>query len=112
MDLENRSFFGVAGTSALNGISGGDRGLIRDPGAADASLLDAYSTAVTNAVDRISPSVVHIAVHQAAGRTRTGEPRERQGGGSGFVFTPGGLVFTQSPVGHEGARGFAPLSGW
>jgi S1-C subfamily serine protease len=110
MDLENRSFFGVAGTSALNGISGGDRGLMRDPGAADASLLDAYSTAVTNAVDRISPSVVHIAVHQAAGRTRTGEPRERQGGGSGFVFTPDGLILTNSHVVHEATRISAALS--
>jgi S1-C subfamily serine protease len=110
MDLENRSFFGAAGTSALNGISGGDRGLMRDPGAADASLLDAYSTAVTNAVDRISPSVVHIAVHQAAGRTRTGEPRERQGGGSGFVFTPDGLILTNSHVVHEATRISAALS--
>ena len=38
------------------------------------SLLDAYSSAVTSAVERISPSVAHIEVHQAAGRTRSGEP--------------------------------------
>src|SRR5579864_855455 len=56
--------------------------------AGDDSLLDAYSRAVTRAVERMSPSVVNIEVHQAAGRTRSGEPRERQGGGSGFVFTP------------------------
>src|SRR5580700_5605776 len=51
----------------------------------DDSLLDAYSTAVTGAVERMSPSVVNIEVHQSSGRTRSGEPRERQGGGSGFV---------------------------
>ena len=70
----------------------------------DPTLLDAYSTAVTSAVDRISPSVAHIEVHQHAGRTRSGEPRERQGGGSGFVFTPDGLILTNSHVVHEAAR--------
>jgi S1-C subfamily serine protease len=68
------------------------------------SLLDAYSTAVTGAVERMSPSVVHIEVHQDAGRTRSGEPRERQGGGSGFVFTPDGLILTNSHVVHEASR--------
>jgi len=70
----------------------------------DASLLDAYSTAVTSAVERVSPSVVHIEVHQAAGRTRSGEPREQRGGGSGFVFTPDGLILTNSHVVHEAVR--------
>ena len=56
--------------------------------AGDDSLLDAYSKSVTGAVERVSPSVVNIEVHQKAGRGRSGEPRERQGGGSGFVFTP------------------------
>ena len=70
----------------------------------DAPLLDAYSTAVTSAVERMSPSVVHIEVHQKAGRTRSGEPRERQGGGSGFVFTPDGLILTNSHVVHDAVR--------
>ena len=78
--------------------------------AGDSSLLDAYSTAVINSVERISPSVAHIAVHQAAGRTRSGEPRERQGGGSGLVFTPDGLILTNSHVVHEATRIAVTLS--
>jgi S1-C subfamily serine protease len=70
----------------------------------DGSLLDAYSLAVTNAVERISPSVAHIEVHQKAGQSRSGEPRERQGGGSGFVFTPDGLILTNSHVVHDASR--------
>lgn len=74
------------------------------PADSEALLLDAYSAAVTSAVERISPSVVHIEVHQNVGRTRSGEPRERQGGGSGFVFTPDGLILTNSHVVHDASR--------
>jgi S1-C subfamily serine protease len=76
----------------------------RDAATADASLLDAYSRAVTGAVEKVSPSVVNIEVHQAAGLTRSGEPRERRGGGSGFVFTPDGLILTNSHVVHDAKR--------
>jgi S1-C subfamily serine protease len=68
------------------------------------SLLDAYSRAVTGAVDRVGPSVVNIEVHQSAGRTRSGEQRERRGGGSGVVFTPDGLILTNSHVVHDARR--------
>jgi S1-C subfamily serine protease len=62
--------------------------------AADGELLDAYSTAVIGAVDKAGPSVVHIAVKNGQGR---------QGGGSGFVVSSDGLVFTNSHV-VSGAR--------
>jgi S1-C subfamily serine protease len=73
------------------------------PGPND-SLLDAYSRAVTGAVELVGPSVVNIEVHQSAGRTRSGESRERHGGGSGFVFAPDGLILTNSHVVHDASR--------
>jgi S1-C subfamily serine protease len=75
----------------------------------DSVLLDAYSNAVVGAAETISPSVVKIEVAQAA-RSRSGEPRERQGGGSGFIFTPDGLILTNSHVVHEAKRIEASLS--
>src|ERR1700682_425288 len=72
-------------------------------GLRDAALLDAYSQAVVGAAEKISPSVVKIDVTQAD-RRRSGQPRERQGGGSGFVFTPDGLILTNSHVVHEASR--------
>jgi S1-C subfamily serine protease len=101
---ENIGVFDLAGPSHVNEAANGAVRNSEGSLAADGSLLDAYSSAVTGAVERVSPSVVHIEVHQNAGRTRSGEPRERQGGGSGFVFTPDGLILTNSHVVHEAAR--------
>ncbi len=98
---------GFVNQSEANGWAAPDqpeRAMAAGSPAADDSLLDAYSRAVTSTVERVSPSVVNIEVHQAAGRTRSGEPRERRGGGSGFVFTPDGLILTNSHVVHDARR--------
>ena len=70
--------------------------------AEDVALLDAYSRAVTSAVEKVGPAVVHIAVSQSqASRDPQGRGREAQGSGSGFVFTPDGFVLTNSHVVHR-----------
>jgi S1-C subfamily serine protease len=74
------------------------------PVARDSELLDAYSRAVTSAVEQVSPCVVNIEVHQSVPSRRSAESQERRGGGSGFIFTPDGLILTNSHVVHDASR--------
>ena len=67
----------------------------------DEDLLDAYSQAVTRTVERVSPSVVKIEATPSKDRRR--RRRTALGSGSGFLFTPDGLILTNSHVAHDAA---------
>jgi S1-C subfamily serine protease len=68
----------------------------------DEPLLEAYSRAVIGAVERVGPSVVRISVRALvsprSGRRGPRTAYSREGAGSGFIFTPDGLVLTNSHV--------------
>jgi S1-C subfamily serine protease len=68
----------------------------------DDALLDAYSKAVSGAVELVAPSVVRIEVAKMQQTPRG--PREGAGSGSGFVISPDGLVLTNSHVVHGAAK--------
>src|SRR5262245_5760201 len=62
----------------------------------DEALLDAYSRAVIDVVDRVGPAVVRLDV-------KAGDDRRHGGTGSGVLVAPDGLVLTNSHVVGGGA---------
>ncbi|HXW05002.1 MAG TPA: trypsin-like peptidase domain-containing protein [Vicinamibacterales bacterium] len=60
-------------------------------------LLDAFSEAVIQAVERVAPAVVSLDVHKRGGPGRVRTP-VHAGSGSGFVFASDGLILTNSHV--------------
>ena len=75
--------------------------------ARDLALLDAYSRAVIDVVDRIGPTVVALSIRGGQGFSpfspRSGNGEGMQGAGSGVVVAPDGLILTNSHV--AGAAG-------
>ncbi len=67
----------------------------------DQALLDAYSRAVIDVVDRVGPAVVRLVVHP--GNSNPGG-QSRGGTGSGVVVAPDGLILTNSHVAGTASR--------
>jgi len=71
----------------------------------DGQLLDAYSSAVAGAAEKISPAVVNIRVYHE----RQPDQQRPAGGGSGFLFTPDGFILTNSHVVHGASKAVVTL---
>lgn len=68
----------------------------------EGDLLDAYSQAVTHAVEKVAPSVVKIDAISYGKRRASGPPGpgQNRSSGSGFALTPDGFILTNSHVVH------------
>jgi S1-C subfamily serine protease len=69
-------------------------------------LLDAYSRAVMNAAEKVSPSVVNLEVSHKLIRSTNplSSNKEARGSGSGFIFAPDGFILTNSHVIRNSVR--------
>ena len=70
----------------------------------DTALMDAYSNAVVDVVDAVSPAVVHVQVTSNRGG------RSGQGSGSGVIVSPDGLILTNNHV-VDGAQSITLAQG-
>jgi S1-C subfamily serine protease len=93
------------------GFAGGRPAISPAPSAVppeDQALLDAYSRAVIDVVDRVGPAVVGLSVRSNSTQTASGRGGRPQGGtGSGVIVAPDGLILTNSHV--ASAAGSAPM---
>ncbi len=73
---------------------------------ADEKLLDAYSQAVINVVELVSPAVVNIDVQRQVKIRRRNhqQSQEVRGNGSGLIFTRDGYILTNSHVVHNATK--------
>jgi S1-C subfamily serine protease len=69
----------------------------------ESDLLDAYSRAVVAAVDAVRAAVVRVDVESGRDGARA-RGRRTGGSGSGFAFTPDGLLLTNNHVVHGATR--------
>jgi S1-C subfamily serine protease len=86
------------------GVRAGEARSFDAPHPSNDDLLDAYSRAVISAAERVSPSVVNLDVRtnpRGKQGTRSRQPEELRGTGSGFIFTPDGFILTNSHVVHH-----------